>query len=1516
MQVIHIHRAVAVDIAPVIGLAGDGDGNVGLGRPDHRLAVRAALVHDGHVGQLKVAVVRCGEGIAVGEIFHLDAVDGAADRQNAALAVGVIDGQLHAGGVEGLALVVAHFIRQLRHLHLIDGAGQRHQIGGVVLEEHRALAVGNGRADGVLRLIVGGGEQGVGRFHRAGAAALLIGLGGGFAGSRSRILQQPQCAGGEVVKEVDAGVFIGGGQQSGGLGIALGGHTVEHAHGIQIHHGDVVAGIRAELGRAGHANIGPALIQHRRTGAHGRCFLAAAAVAEGAGARIRDLPAVRRLRHGGGVEIPSLGGEVEASVPVSGDGAAHVAPQAVPAIQLLAGGGIKAQQRAGGAGGSILSVVGAHQQIVVADIRARPVEAAHTGIRPAGQLFFTAAGGILVGGGQADEIGVLLLLIPESGIHIAVMVGQGTVGLAAQHVLIDPQGLQRGGIKGLHRAAAEGHEQHAAVGAVGGGGDGEAGGIAHGAGGHHRTGDGFHLVQRPAAVDDQELHAALLDKNGAAQRGGAVAVAQLIGPAEHGGIAGGGGLGVHHAVGVVIAPEGGPAGGDACAVAGDGSRGQRNDDLLRLAGGDLLRVAHIAGAGGHAGVGQALHQRERAVVIGPDAGTAAHFVHGGQRAVNGLFGVLILNSDGGVNRRALFQRQGIGAGLMPLRGAGGQGKGLLLFRLVQRQRDGNGLRRFPGLRIHLRRVDLAAVYLHTVARDEGCHRQHRLLGGAEDGGLIVILLPVEAVVVGDLALDHRIVRRLHAVHRQRHVRQCQHSGEIHQIVLLKGDLLLAVLPGDEEGEAEGFRPRLCQTGRECAGGYPAGHVRILAIGTRHADLAALVLNGDSPDVYAVVPVVHLRSIDVGAGTELFRGQIHAGGADGAGRQLQAGQVVVRLRRDRRDGQGRVALLGSGENPLGVVVLVLCGDVGIAAVAGGQGIGAVGVHADLRTGGVEDAHRHVIIVLYRQGDGGLSGDGEGIGGGSSALRHGDGDGGCGVAVFHQRKGIRAVPVKLTAVHRDGIAAVPGRPQHHRFRGDHAGVFRGGAGEVQLLVNAARHHAETVEGRGALQRQLPRLIHGIAVHIGAGLQTQVGTLCTGGQHIRQRLMGGFPAAALVDLLAVDVGIHGAEGNLAAVPLVGLALQISAGHTVQVQPAGGAHRVGHQRHRSVLFHWVAVFRRVAAVDRPQHRLSHPRHALRNAQGRQRLVRHGHAAVLRHRHDTGRAVQAGGQGEGIAARRQRGVFVGKGLFVAVGIRRREGVVRQQLAGKTQKPHVQRLGLRVFVLRIGLHPLRQRRGQRRQLVGGLFHHQRLGGGVILLPGELLHLGLFRLLPRQHGAAQRAQRRGGLLVQRVIGGQEQERAHAVGALLQIKAALVVAAGIVGRHAVDGGDEAVDRFQPVEGVGRFLTVLQRQQRLAHRLVRLIGNALRRDEHLHIGGGKQQEAVVVRQRRIGTLRRRLDFRRGGFLRGGRLLRRLFRQGLLCDRRGRLDGPRGGGQQAQGHDQRHEKRYDPFFHSAFPP
>ena len=118
------------------------------------------------------------------------------------------------------------------------------------------------------------------------------------------------------------------------------------------------------------------------------------------------------------------------------------------------------------------------------------------------------------------------------------------------------------------------------------------------------------------------------------------------------------------------------------------------------------------------------------------------------------------------------------------------------------------------------------------------------------------------------------------------------------------------------------------------------------------------------------------------------------------------------------------------------------------------------------------------------------------------------------------------------------------------------------------------------------------------------------------------------------------------------------------------------------------------------------------------------------------------------------------------------------------------------------------------------------------------------------------------------------------------------------------------------MGRFLTVLQRQQRLAHRLIRLVGYALRRDEHLHIGGGKQQEAVSVRQLRIGTLRRRLDFRRGGFLRGGRLLRRLFRQGLLCDRRGRLDGPRGGGQQAQGHDQRHEKRYDPFFHSALPP
>ena len=1204
-----------------------------------------------------------------------------------------------------------------------------------------------------------------------------------------------------------------------------------------------------------------------------------------------DDPAVRPLFHSGGVEVPALGGEVEQPrVLVPRNGAAHVACQVVPAGQHRAGGGIQAQQRGGIAEILILAVVGSHQQVVVADVSARPVEAALGGVGPAGQLLLAAAVGVFIGGGQADVVGVQILLIPEAGINIALVIRQRAVGLAAQRVMVDPQRLERRRVEGLHDAVAEGHEQHAVLLAVGGGVDGKAGGIAHGAGGHHRTGDGFHPIELGAAVDDQELQAALLDENGAAYRVGAIAVAQLVGPAEHRVLPGDGRLDVHHAVGVVIAPEGGPVRGHAHSVMGIGRRLQLNGEGLVLrSGDDVQRLAHISGAGGHAGVGEALHQLERTVRFGPDTGAAALVIDGGQRTCDGL-AAEIRHGDRGGDGLALFQRQGIGMRLLPAFRAGGEGDGLLLL-VIQCQRDGDGIRYDPGIRVGLRRI-AHAVNGHAVALERNLKCQRRRLCRAEDRGVIVIDLVIEDALRRDLAGLHLIDSGVRAVHGQGGVAQRQHLGQIDPILLIEGNAPAFILARDIYRKGGGL----------WAIGYTFGDIGnilfavlqhgFLAVGTLHRDGLPFSCGG-SREQYSV-HIVDLGGIQVLCRFEVRGVQIDVALVRGAGGQLQTGQMILRFRRDSRDGQRCVAVRGSGKGALCVVVCIFCGDIGIAVVAGGQGIGAVVILADLRTGRIIDLYAYARVMGDGEGDGLLPRHGQRIDGAASAV-HGNGDlGGGGVCI--QGEGIGAVTGQGLAVDRNGIVPSAGRAQHDVLGRNGAGVVRFGAGKADALVHAAGADVQAGEGGCALQCQLPRLTHGIAVHSGACLDPHLTVLGTAVHHVCQRLLGGYPFADKLGLAAVDVGIYRPDTHLAALPLV-LLIQTRTGHGVEIQAHLAAHGVGQQDGVAVIFRGVGVLFCAAAADGTQHRLADPADALGHPQGIQRLSRHGDSAVLRHRQSAGGAVITGGQGKGIITRRQgHGIIRGKALLVAVGILCRKAVVRQGLAVQAQKGDVQLHHACGFILRIGVHPVRQSLGQGIQLLDGLFRRQGLRGGVVLLLGEPLQLGLFRLLPRQHGAAQRVQRRRGILVQIVVSGQEQERVHIPGALIQIVAAFIVAAEIAGRNAVNGGNIVALR-QAGKGMGTFC--LQRQQRVLHGLSRRIGHALRGDDDLGVIGGQQQEAVVLGQLRVSAL-----LLRDALLRGRRYI--LRRSNQLC-------GPCGG-QQGQGHDQRHEKRYNPFFHPLF--
>ena len=421
----------------ICGSLAKTDIQAGLGRCVHHAGFPVpVLVLHPFKPDLKLRVLRCQRLGGNGDrIRHIPG-----------LAVGVGGHHLHPGRVEDLAHLIAQLLGQLGYRQALDGAAHRHHVGGVVFKVQGAVLIHNGAANGILLLIAGGRKQHIGRLGALFHAVFLIDLGHRQAALvlPRPILQQAQLPRCKVIQEVDINnlllSLIGSRQQAAGLGIALGWQAVGNLPILQVDHGDIVAGIGAELPHAADAHIGPLVVNHRRGGTHGRGSGAVGAVVQiqipqGIG------PEGAVLGRLDGVELAALGGEVVAvRVRVVADGAALVAhPGQCDLIDHPAASGVQAHDGSIAGGIAGLPVVGAHQQEAVADASACPIEAALGGIGPGGHLGFLLRCGILIGHRQAHIVRQAGFAVPKAGVQVSVMVDDGAVGLPAQRILIQPQ---------------------------------------------------------------------------------------------------------------------------------------------------------------------------------------------------------------------------------------------------------------------------------------------------------------------------------------------------------------------------------------------------------------------------------------------------------------------------------------------------------------------------------------------------------------------------------------------------------------------------------------------------------------------------------------------------------------------------------------------------------------------------------------------------------------------------------------------------------------------------------------------------------------------------------------------------------------------------------------------------------------------------------------------------------------------------------------------------------------------
>ena len=715
------------------------------------------------LGRLRLqAVVGAVEAVGVGEgdggltLFDGAFLPGHIVRDIPLETVGQLGNDLHAGGVERLADLVAHLLRVFLDLDGQNLRGDGHHVAGVVLVVDRAGAVCDGGADTVLC------QRGLRREDLA-----VAGIRGRLRLGLARAIHQDgNAAGGIVVGEVDEHIAvaravavevlvdIGRGDHGRGLRIADDAVGVGIAHfaafDVEINDLDAVAAILRELALvAGNAEVDAPVVDGRRAGGHDGAGLFLTGVALGVLERqrleVRD-PAGFPV-DGGIVDVAALGREEHAvGIRIVGNVGADIALAAVVGVEQLACQAVEDQQ---GGGVDIVALAGAVVRAddaeVIRHISACPVEAADAGIGPGGELGFVRLRRVLVRHGDGNEVAGLALAVPEADIDVAVVVRRGGIGLAAERIGVDPQGFERLGVEGLDLAAGQADKDHAV--GIGCRVDGEAGGTCHRALCEHLAGVDVEALDGAAGVGDE----ATVHQNGGAGSG-RPACAVLRSPQQLTVLTRVGRGGVRDAKVIAAVAEVRPFGGEIL----DKGRvlfgcGQRDlEHGLGRAGSQAAGLADIALCRCDIGVGRAVHQGIIAVLIRIDAGVerviqdqqgvlrgklCTHLADGVLRCLDGVGGrqAVCVGDDDGHDVLAVLQGPFAG-----LRAVVGHGVAVLIWRGAER--DGI-CRRVDG-------VFRRAVRERLVHARAG-HVQGRQGRSAERGERVGLRIAVNADRQGD-----------------------------------------------------------------------------------------------------------------------------------------------------------------------------------------------------------------------------------------------------------------------------------------------------------------------------------------------------------------------------------------------------------------------------------------------------------------------------------------------------------------------------------------------------------------------------------------------------------------------------------------------------------------------------------------------------------------------------------------------------------------------------------------------
>ena len=183
-------------------------------------------------------------------------------------AIGIGSGNYHTGRIKCFAGNVGGLCWHLGYFYFFNGAAKCHQVGRVIFEIDRAVFIYDGAADGILGVIAGGRKQCIRSSSTAFCGYIVH-------STLTRLVPQgSQLAGSIVIKEIHigiaAGCFIGRCKQAAGLGITLRRYAVRNRSAAQINDRNIVSGIGRELTGTGNTNIGTTIVNHGRTGTHGR----------------------------------------------------------------------------------------------------------------------------------------------------------------------------------------------------------------------------------------------------------------------------------------------------------------------------------------------------------------------------------------------------------------------------------------------------------------------------------------------------------------------------------------------------------------------------------------------------------------------------------------------------------------------------------------------------------------------------------------------------------------------------------------------------------------------------------------------------------------------------------------------------------------------------------------------------------------------------------------------------------------------------------------------------------------------------------------------------------------------------------------------------------------------------------------------------------------------------------------------------------------------------------------------